>query len=93
MDAIDDANTTEIVPDNKNIIVDGKQTLVTNTLEINARTLEQWNGFFCKKLSEWTKNRSNNKILMICGAHGKPDGSLDNIAEVTDLTHHSNIDF
>ena len=55
---------------------------VTNILKISARGL---NAFLAKRLPEWTKNRSNDKILIICGAHGNPDGSLDKQAEASDL--------
>ena len=66
----------------KNIVIDDKQTYVTNILKISARGL---NAFLAKRLPEWTKNRSNDKILIICGAHGNPDGSLDKQAEASDL--------
>ena len=66
----------------KNVVDDGKQTIVVNILKITARTLDL---FLVKRLPEWTKNRHNDKILIICGAHGNPDGTLAEQAEASDL--------
>ena len=66
----------------KNVVDDGKQTIVVNILKITARTLDL---FLAKRLPEWTKNRHNDKILIICGAHGNPDGTLAEQAEASDL--------
>ena len=65
----------------KKIVLDN-ETVVTNYGLITARTL---NTVLTKKLPEWTKNRKNDKIMIICGAHGKPDGSLDGWAEHNSL--------
>ena len=65
----------------KNIVLDN-ETVVTNYGLITAMGLSLK---LTKKLSEWTKNRKNDKIMIICGAHGKPDGSLDGWAEHNSL--------
>ena len=57
--------------ENVNFVTDGKQTIVAN---INKTTVRGLDAFLRKKIPEWTKNRSNDKILIICGAHGNPDG-------------------
>ena len=61
---------TNIIPDN--------QTLVTNITFISALGLGR---FMIKNLPNWTVNRKNAKILIICGAHGDPDGSIKAKAE------------
>ena len=61
---------TSIIPDN--------QTLVTNITFISALGLGR---FMIKNLPNWTVNRKNAKILIICGAHGDPDGSIKAKAE------------
>ena len=66
----------------KNVVDDGKQTIVANILKITARTLDV---FLVKRLPEWTKNRRHDKILIICGAHGNLDGTLAEPAEASDL--------
>ena len=66
----------------KNVVDDGKQTIVANILKITARTLDV---FLVKRLPEWTKNRRHDKILIICGAHGNLDGTLAEQAEASDL--------
>ena len=58
------------------------ETLVTNYGLVIAMDL---NMELTKKLPEWTKNRKNDKIMIICGAHGKPDGSLEGQAESNSL--------
>ena len=58
------------------------ETLVTNYGLITAVDLKLE---LSNKLSEWTKNRKNDKIMIICGAHGKADGSLDGQAEPNSL--------
>ena len=58
------------------------ETVVTSYGLITTRTL---NLELAKKLPAWTKNRKNDKIMIICGAHGKPDGSLDGWAEHNSL--------
>ena len=68
-------------PSSKNVVLD-KETVVTNYSLITAMGL---NMELTKKLPEWTKNRKNVKIMIICGAHGKPDGSLDGWAEHNSL--------
>ena len=57
----------------KDIVDDGNQTIVASVAKTTVRGL---NNFLCGKIPEWTKNRKNDKILVICGAHGNPDGSL-----------------
>ena len=68
-------------PSSKNVVLD-KETVVTNYSLITAMGL---NMELTKKLPEWTKNRKNVKIMIICGAHGKPDGSLEGPAESNSL--------
>ena len=58
------------------------ETLVTNYGLVIAVDLKLE---LSNKLSEWTKNRKNDKIMIICGAHGKADGSLDGQAEPNSL--------
>ena len=58
------------------------ETLVTNYGLVIAMDLKLE---LSKKLPEWTKNRKNDKIMIICGAHGKADGSLDGQAEPNSL--------
>ena len=58
------------------------ETLVTNYGLVIAMDLKLE---LSNKLSEWTKNRKNDKIMIICGAHGKADGSLDGQAEPNSL--------
>ena len=68
-------------PSSKNVVLD-KETVVTNYSLITAMGL---NMELTKKLPEWTKNRKNVKIMIICGAHGKADGSLSAPAESNSL--------
>ena len=58
------------------------ETLVTNYGLLIAVDLKLE---LSNKLPEWTKNRKNDKIMIICGAHGKPDGSLEGPAESNSL--------
>ena len=58
------------------------ETLVTNYGLITAVDLKLE---LSNKLPEWTKNRKNDKIMIICGAHGKADGSLEGQAEPNSL--------
>ena len=74
--------TTQSRPPPKNIVLDTKQTVVTNILKISARGL---NVFMKKRIPEWTKNRKYVKILVICGFHGNPNGTMDQQAEANDF--------
>ena len=70
--------TTSLRPPT-NILQD-KQTVVTNIYMTSARGLSK---FMEKRIPEWTKNRKYVKILVICGCHGNPDGTIDDQAEAS----------
>ena len=69
------------IPSSKNVVLDS-ETLVTNYGLVIAVDLKLE---LSNKLPEWTKNRKNDKIMIICGAHGKADGSLEGQAEPNSL--------
>ena len=63
-------------------LLEDKQTIVTNLGRTNAIGLKM---FLDGKLSKWTENRKSVKILVICGAHGETDGSIDSKAQPNSL--------
>ena len=63
-------------------LLEDKQTIVTNLALTTARGL---NMFLQGKLVKWMENRNRVKILIICGAHGKRDGSIAEDAEAKSL--------
>ena len=61
---------------------DDKQTIVTDVALTTAIKLKR---FLEGKLPKWLENRKHVKMLIICGAHGKADGSIDAEAETNSL--------
>ena len=63
-------------------LLENKQTIVTNLAKTNAIGLHM---FLRDKLPRLMENRRHVKMLIICGAHGKADGSIDAEAETNSL--------
>ena len=63
-------------------LLEDKQTIVTNLGLTTAIDLKM---FLEGKLPKWFENRKNVKILIICGAHGETDGSIDSKAQPNSL--------